>query len=112
MAHYRQIRVMTAAEGTVGTTDAILEAHSFTISPQDFPNNGLPKVSAADIVGTAIEIKLWEKVSGIWNPVFEDGAELLLTATKPQTSINSYGTYAVSKAAATTGVTTIVTRIR
>lgn len=112
MAHYRQIRVMTATEATVGVTDSDLESHSFTLTPQDFPANGLPKISAADIVGTAIEIKLWEKVSGIWNPVFEDGAELLLSATKPQTSINSYGTYAVSKAAATLGVTTVVTKVR
>ncbi len=110
MAHYHQIEIIATDEATTGTTDALLEAHSFTITPQDFPNGSFPKISATTI--GAASILLWEKVYGVWGQVYVDGAAVALTSTNPQEAILCYGTYAMSKAAVTTGIGAYVTRIR
>ena len=104
--------LIASDEGIVGVTDAILEAHSFRLETTDFPGAALPKLSCAGVVGTAIEVLLWENVAGVWEQVFEDGVEVILSATVPQVSLRSYGKYAVSKALATTGTITAVTKAR
>lgn len=104
--------LITAAETTeAGVTDAALDLHAFTLNTEDFPGAALPKVTLTGTIG-AIEVLLWEFVDGTWGQVFEDGAVVTLSATKPQTTVNSYGRYAVSKAAATTGSKTVVTKAR
>lgn len=110
MAHFRQIKLIDTAEGTTGTTAAQLEEHSFTLISNDFPGSGLPKISATGIGATTI--LLWEKVAGTWVQVFKNDLAVELDSANPQEAINSYGTYAVSKASATTGVEVFVTRIR
>jgi hypothetical protein len=111
MAHYRQIKILDATEGTTGTTAANLEAHSFTLVTEDFPGAALPKISAVNI-GAAPPVLLWERVGNTWVQVFKNDLAVELDAANPQEAINSYGTYAVSKASATTGVDVYVTRIR
>ena len=103
--------LITSAEAAVGVTDAILEAHSFRLSTCDFPGSGFPKVSMSGTIG-AIEVLLWEKIGDDWSQVFDAGAAVTLSATKPQVALQSYGMYAVSKAAATTGSQTVVTKAR
>ena len=112
--HYTQHRLITTTEETIdGTSAAALNAHSFTLKPRDFSGNSLPKISAWKSGGLgAITITLYEKVGENWNQVFKDGAAFELSATVPQESILAYGTYAVAKASATTGVEVIVTQVR
>jgi len=110
MAHYRQIKLIDTAEGTTGTTAANLDAHSFTLVTDDFPGAALPKISATNIGDTTI--LLWERVANTWVQVFKNDLAVELDAANPQEAINSYGTYAVSKASATTGIEVYVTRIR
>jgi len=110
--HFAQHIKIATTEATVGTTDAILEAHAFTLKPTDFIGSGFPKVSAWKSGGLgAITITLWEKVGGNWNQVFKDGSAFELSATVPQDAITSYGRYAVAKADATTGVEVTVTQV-
>lgn len=108
MAHYRQIQIMTSAEGAIGTTDADLEAHSFTLKGADFVGGGLPKISATGI--STNTITLWEKIAGSWVQVYKNDQAVNLDAANPQEAINSYGTYAVAGGGSGTAV--FVTRIR
>ena len=111
--HFAQHKLIATTEGTTGVTDALLEGHSFTIKPGDFTGSALPKISAWKSAGLgAIVILIWEKVGNQWNQVFKDGSAAQLSATNPQEAITSYGTYAVSKADATTGVEVTVTQVR
>ena len=112
--HFAQHRLIDTTEGTIdGTSAAALEAHSFTIKPADFTGSAMPKVSAWKSGGLgAITITIWEKVGNNWNQVFKDASAAELSATNPQEAITSYGTYAVAKAAATTGAEVTVTQVR
>jgi acetyl-CoA carboxylase carboxyltransferase component len=110
MAHYRQIKLIDTAEGTVATSASVLEAHSFTLKSADFPGAALPKISATNI--GAATITLWEKVAGTWVQVYKNDQAVELDSANPQEAINSYGTYAVAKAAATTGIEVFVTKVR
>ena len=111
--HFAQHLLIASTEGTTGVTDALLESHSFSIKPSDFTGSALPKISAWKSGGLgAIVILIWEKVGNQWNQVFKDGAAAELSATNPQEAITSYGTYAVSKLSATTGVEVTVTQVR
>ena len=112
--HFAQHRLIATTEGTIdGTSATELEAHSFSIKPSDFTGSALPKVSAWKSGGLgAITVTIWEKVGNQWNQVFKDGAAAELSATNPQEAITSYGTYAVAKASATTGVEATVTQVR
>jgi hypothetical protein len=110
--HFKQHLKIEPTEGTVDVTDTVLEAHAFTLLPGDFVGSSYPKVSAYKSGGLgAIVITLYEKIGGVWNQVFKDGAALELSATNPQESIVSYGRYAVGKASATTGVSVFVTQV-
>ena len=94
MSHYKQIKLMTAAEGSVATTSTALEAHSFTLLGNDFPGAGLPKISATGI--STNTITLWERIDNTWVQVFKNDQAVNLDAANPQESINAYGTYAVA----------------
>ena len=111
MAAPIQDTVITSTEAVVGVTDAILEAHSFILNTNDFPGSGLPKVSMAGTLG-AIVVLLWEKVEDSWVQVYDADGAVALSATRPQATIYAYGRYAVSKALATTGSITVVTKAR
>jgi hypothetical protein len=112
MAAPIQTVLITAAETTeAGVTDAALELHAFTLNTEDFPGAALPRVTLTGTIG-AIVVLLWEFVDGTWGQVFESGAAVTLSATNPQETIRSYGRYAVSKALATTGSKTVVTKAR
>jgi len=111
--HFAQHILIESTDGTIATSDAVLEAHSFTLKPRDFAGNALPKISAYKSGGLgAITITLWEKLGTSWNQVYKDGSAFELSATNPQDSILSYGTYAVAKASATTGAVVTVTQVR
>jgi len=94
MSHYRQIKIMTSAEGAVGTTTADLEAHSFTLLGGDFMNGGLPHIVATGI--STNTITLWERVDNTWVQVYKNDQAVNLDAANPQEALNSYGTYAVA----------------
>lgn len=111
--HFKETTILDNTEGTVLTTDAVLEAHSIKINPSEFVHGGAPKITAWKSGGLgAIVVLLWEKVNGNWGQVFKDGAAVELSATNPQEAFQAYGTYGVSKADATTGVDVTVTKIR
>jgi len=108
-----QHKKISTTEATIGTTASALNAHMFTLKPADFASGALPRVSAWKSAGLgAIVITIWERVGNNWNQLYSGGAAATLTATTPQYIFTSYGTYAVAKASATTGVEVTVTQVR
>lgn len=107
MSQYKQTKIISATEGTIGTDAASLEAHSFQLDQADFVGGGLPKVSANNL-GAQV-VALWEDVGGLWVEVRKSGTVVTLDTGRPQEAINCYGKYAVSKASASTGCEVWVT---
>jgi hypothetical protein len=109
--HAKQDIVINTTEATLATSSASLQAHQFIVTPNDFTGGGLPKVSAWKSGGLgAIVITLWERVGDNWNQVFKAASAVELSATNPQEALTSYGTYALAKASAVTGVECTTTK--
>lgn len=76
----------------------------WVVGSQHFHNNNVPNISASGITG-AETVNLWKLTAGTWVKVYDGaGNEVQLTATNPQESIFTEGTYGLTKSSGT-GIT-------